>query len=438
MKKGLVILVFALIFRIILSFTGYHVDIYSNGGWGKWIHNNGYLGFYENNVWVYSWPTQPPLVNMVYSYSYNVYQRLAIMLNRFTGKATYILPPVQKLSLQKFTQDFSLFLNDTPLEVGYVFSIKLFSILSDICIASLIIYFFKKNKYKYLVASLFLFFPFSWYISSLWGQYDPVSFLLLFTSFLLLSKRKFIISSFLLSLSISIKPTGLIFVPVFLFYYFSYKPKLTTVLLSILLTLSFFFFTISLFTNDNLFQYLYHRLYPLIFKKSEARLTTVSFNFWWIMVGKTNTAANYKFIFIPANIWGYLVYIFTNIVVFFRFKKPTQKNIIISLYLIGVGSFLFLTNMLERYVYAGVVSMFFLLYYYPKLWKLLLITIVIFSLNLHYSWSFPESWISWEKILKNNLDLTTRLLAFLNVVIYSLSLRYLITMSYTDKKKLNQ
>lgn len=436
MKKTLSLLIFAFIFRVILSFTGYHVDIYSNGGWGKWIHVNGYQGFYENNVWVYSWPTQPPLVNMTYAYSYDVYLKLAALLTRFTNGVSYVLPESQKMSLQKFTQDFSLFLYDTPLELGYVFAIKLFSIVSDIAIAALIIYILKKNKYKYLIASLFLFFPFSWYISTLWGQYDPVSYLLLIGSFLLLPKKKFILSSFLLSLSISMKPTGLIFIPVFLLYYFSLKPKLSKVIFSAILVFSFFFYTVSIFTDDNLFHYIYHRLYPLIFKKSEARLTTVSFNFWWVLVGKTNTIDSYKFIFMPAKIWGYLVYIFTNIIIFFRFRKPTQKNLITSLYIIGAGSFLFLTNMLERYIYAGVVSMFYLLYYYPKMWKLLLATIIIFTLNLHYSWSFPQDWINWEHVLKNNLDIITRLIAILNVSVYILSLRYLLTMSYTEKKRL--
>ena len=43
----LVLLVFlvSLIFRLVLTPLGFHVDIYSNAGWGQWIYTHGPLGF---------------------------------------------------------------------------------------------------------------------------------------------------------------------------------------------------------------------------------------------------------------------------------------------------------------------------------------------------------------------------------------------------------
>src|SRR4051794_23632159 len=63
----------AFLLRILLLNYVYHVDILSNAGWGEWIYKNGPNGFYDNKIWFYSWPTQPPLVNFIYGWCFNLY-----------------------------------------------------------------------------------------------------------------------------------------------------------------------------------------------------------------------------------------------------------------------------------------------------------------------------------------------------------------------------
>ena len=58
---------FAVLFRIWLSDKSWHVDMWSNAGWGEWIYEHGPKNFYTNQFWTYSWPTQPPLVNSIYA-----------------------------------------------------------------------------------------------------------------------------------------------------------------------------------------------------------------------------------------------------------------------------------------------------------------------------------------------------------------------------------
>ena len=50
-----------LLLRLSLIPFGNNPDILTIAGWGKWIYENGPRGFYENTVWIYSWPTQAPL-----------------------------------------------------------------------------------------------------------------------------------------------------------------------------------------------------------------------------------------------------------------------------------------------------------------------------------------------------------------------------------------
>src|SRR5687767_10639486 len=54
-----------LVLRLLFSLYGNHPDILSLAGWGQWLFQHGTKGFYENNIWVYAWPTQAPLFNLI-------------------------------------------------------------------------------------------------------------------------------------------------------------------------------------------------------------------------------------------------------------------------------------------------------------------------------------------------------------------------------------
>ena len=81
-----VVVILALVIRIASTPMTFHGDILVQAGWGKWIFEHGIRGFYENNVWIYGWPNQPLLVNLIYSWGFNVYSTIytgIILLGNF-------------------------------------------------------------------------------------------------------------------------------------------------------------------------------------------------------------------------------------------------------------------------------------------------------------------------------------------------------------------
>jgi hypothetical protein len=267
----LLIFLFSFFFRLYLSTKTNHVDIYTNAAWGEWIGENGPKGFYENNIWVYSWPTQPPLVNLVYGASNDLYKFfLELLRDSANTIVKYHLAPGHMVWWFNFVIWF-----DNPLTteiwfpVGYLSTIKLFPILADLGIAFLIFYVAKISKSKNLLLwpSVYLFSPFSFYLSSLWGQYDQVSFLFLLASFLLLYKKQFLLSPLALSFSLGLKPTSLIFLPFYLFLYLKIKQKPLQFVLGILLALLLQYLTVKVFTDEKVIPYFTERLVPIVFYK---------------------------------------------------------------------------------------------------------------------------------------------------------------------------
>ena len=59
---------------------------------------------------------------------------------------------------------------------------------------------------------------------------------------------------------------------------------------------------------------------------------------------------------IPAKIWGYLAFLILNFFAFVWTNKKEYPRVFGAMFIIGTGSTLFLTNMMERYFFAGIVS----------------------------------------------------------------------------------
>lgn len=411
--------------RFFLSPLGFHVDIFSTAAWGEWIYKNNPKDFYEHNIWLYSWPTQPPLVNLVYDFSYWLYQQL---VNLFSQIAYFIainrLAPTKFLWFFDFVKWFgTIRLFETSFNFGYLIIIKLLPILADLLIA-IIIYLLAKSLTKtraILLSAIYLFSPFSFYLSSLWGQYDGVGFLFLILAFIsFLSKFSFL-SWGLLLLSVGLKPTALIFVPLFIWIFFKQikqKQKLPTQALNLLIGILVFLIPILIFANKDLLGFINDVLIPKIFYKAEFRLSTNSFNFWHIFIGNRAYGQDYSFIFIPARIWGYGIFLLINLLALKVLKKISLENIFVALFLISFGGWLFLTNMLERYAFAGIVTLLFVSIYKPFLLKYWIILSIIFWLNLYHGWWFPHWLEPLHQILIWQDGLITRLLSVINVIFF--------------------
>jgi Gpi18-like mannosyltransferase len=395
----------ALVFRLYLSDKGWHVDLWSNAAWGEWIYTNGPVNFYKNSVWIYSWPTQPPLINTIYALDKKAYIEL---LGRLAG-LNFQLGKIQVYWLSDFVHWFGYGkINlEIPFQTGYLVTIKLLPILADLVIAG-ILYFWSKKKIWWPI--IYLASPFSWYLSAGWGQYDGVGFCLALLGFLSVFSPFGIIGPALLTLAVLIKPTSLILLPFFLYVFLRKKGNVLGLLIPIII----FMVTTQPYTRDNVFKFARHDLTRIIFQKTEPRLTVNSFNFWRIWIGNGTYPDKYPalslFIFGIFNLAG---------IINFEIKQKNIQALWESLFTVSMGAFLFMTGMLERYAFAGIVTGLFMVTNRPKLIKYWLGMSLIFWMNLYYHWWWPEWMIPVRYILTWNSDVVTRLLSVIQIILFA-------------------
>lgn len=420
----------SLIFRLLLSNLGYHVDLISNAAWGQWIYENGTKGFYYNSNWIYAWPTQLPIINLLNEFNYWLYIQL---LELFRYASSYIVPhlaPGHMLWYFKFVIWFDQAkFPESPVSLGYLVTAKLLPIIADLLIAIVLYLLALKQQHSQNKALIwpiiYLFSPFSWYISALWGQVDQLSFFLFLISILALFYKKLFLSVLLIAISIGIKPTTAVFIPYYLFLIYKQKVNLLNLGSSLLIISAFFIYTTLLFSDKNLLVFIYQDLIPKIVFKSEFRVSTNSFNFWHIIIGNKALNDSSIFLLLPAKIWGYIVYVLLNVLAFKLYKPNKLSNIFSGLFIIGIGSWLFMTNMLERYYFIGIVSLLCLTIYQPKLIKYWLIASLFFWINLYHGWWFPEHFNFLRLFLISNNGVWGRVIAFMNVSIFIICLRIL-------------
>lgn len=366
MKKLIIVVVIclALGFRFLLTPATFHQDLLSQASWGEYIFFASSKTFYSHNIWTFSWPNHPPLTSLYYGYCYKLYRQISLKLHQ-----SVVLISKKGLNFNKYYQFVNgfdeLVSPEKPFPLGFFLSLKIFPIFFDVSIGLLIFYIAKinyKNSIKYLL--IYLVSPFSWYISSLWGQSDQISSFLTIVSFILLSSKP-IISILLFYLGISIKPTSIFLLPLFLFILFKNKIDFKKILIggSICLLINFFIF--KSFTETNLYDFIVNTLLPRLFDRPP-RLTTNAYNFWHIFALDKGLSDQTKFLFVPASIWSWLFFIIINFLSFKIIKIKKIKSVIAAIFTVSFGSWLFLTNMLDRYSFLGILSALILSIYYQK------------------------------------------------------------------------
>jgi Gpi18-like mannosyltransferase len=417
--SGLILL--GLVLRLILSPVFYHFDILSQAYWGEWIYNNGTKNFYYNSTWVYSWPTQPPLVNLVYAASFWLYIN---SLEWFLFASHYIVPHLAPGHMLWYF-DFVKWYTDAQypesyLKLGFFLSIKFIAIVADLMIAVVVYLMLKKDNptRAFLLSALYLFSPFSFYISALWGQYDQISFLFLLLAVWSLIKKNVFLAPFLLMVSVSMKPTSLIFIPLFLWLYFAARKHLLEYIAGIVLALGGLYLTVSVFTNDNVVHFVNYDLKNKVFFKAGFRVSTNSFNFWHIFIGNNPREHFTPYLGVPAYIWGWFFFGLVNLLALWIVRVRNMQTILTAFAVVGLCSWLFMVNMLERYVFAGIVFSMMCLIYYPKFLKAWIVMSLIFWVNLYHGWWVPRLWEWLHQAIIWNDNTVTRILSAINVVIF--------------------
>ena len=416
------IILVAFIFRLWLIPYAWHVDIFSNAGWGEWIYNNSPLNFYKNNIWTYSWPTQPPLMSLIYGWCKAISIELLGRIAWVDYQLNKLLPGDKVPWLTDFVEwlAFGRLNIYIPFQINFLVTIKLVPVLADILIGYLL---YKITKRK-LAAVLYLFLPFSWYISAMWGQYDSVGLLFVLLSALSLrSKKLAILGPVLLAVSIFIKPTSLIFLPLAL-WIFIFKTNTTKLqkVIGLLLPLGLFYLTTKPFTHDNVFTFATHDLKRIIFEKSEGRVAVSAWNFWWFISGGRPLNEMTKYLFIPAKHWSLAMLILINVLglkFLNKFKNFSEKNAKNAYWyvwaIIGFGSVFMSVSMLERYFLAGISLLLIPASHSKKKLIIWLTMASVFFLNLYGTWKVPGT-IVLPLLSENNL--IPRLLIVISGICY--------------------
>ncbi|QQG43526.1 MAG: hypothetical protein HYW45_00715 [Candidatus Daviesbacteria bacterium] len=415
------IILLAFFVKVFLSNLVFHVDILSQAAWGQWIFDHGPLGFYNFEIWIYSWPNYPPLGSLFFGFDRWLYWQILEFFRFLTFNVVPHTAPGHMVWWFDFIKWFDIQKYDvTILKTGFLMTIKLPLILADLALAVVSYYLAKSQHIKYplIWPLLFLLSPFSFYLSSFWGQSDNLDFLLVLVSFLLLYQRKIFFSIILLSLALHFKPTAVVFLPFFLWLLIKQKTQLWQLGLGIIASLVMTYLIIVPFTNLDVVTFTKTYLFPKVVHRAEFRLSTNSFNFWHILIGNKAFGQDYIFLFLPAKLWGYGIFALINLFAFKLLNKVTLENIFKAMFLVSFSGWLFLTNMLERYEYAAIASLFFLTIYRPRFIKYFLILSLIFWVNLYHGWWFPQWLEPLRQVLIWQEGLIARLLSVINVVLF--------------------
>src|SRR3990172_7298581 len=205
--------VLGLLLRFSLLFIDYSWDINNHIVWAKDLWQRGFSGFYEtqsSEVFATIYPNYPPLSLFIFYFVYplqTIVEKIAWQIN--------ITFPLFPSKLIFFIQS-RAFLAAT---------FKLPAVFADLGIAWLCYLFAKKlfplkSRVKNLTSIFILFNPAFFTNSTMWGQIDSIPiFFVLISIYLLIFTRKSLFSGFFFVLAILVKPTALVFLPLYLIFF---------------------------------------------------------------------------------------------------------------------------------------------------------------------------------------------------------------------------
>ena len=338
-KKILLVLIFAYVLRIALSFFGtLHLDQGTFVGWSNTLIRDGFKNFYN------SWSDYLP-------------------------GYLYFLWGLGKINL----------LDIYPQQILYKIPANLADIWTGFLIYKILLK-SKGEKWGIIGAVIYLFNPAIFANSSLWGQVDSLTSLASVLAIFFFSKF-YILSSIFLSLGTIIKPQTAFILPVILFMMFKEKWKIQKILLYLTIGLSVFIgLFVPFWNHGTLVSFIYERLG---LSANQYPFTSVNaFNFWGLVGQWKQDNIYFQF-------GGYILVLISVIFLFFKLRKIKNPEYYLLSFVFG-ASFIFFTRMHERHLLPMFAPLAIVAIQNP----ILLIPYVGFSLtyiaNLYYSYI----WIS--------------------------------------------
>ncbi len=412
MKKYLplaLLLTLGFLLRVVFAHLNQSGDLFVFLEWGRkfWEYGGKNYYFGSENVWKYAPPNYPPLSMLLFGGLDWLFQHKYVLAH--LHNLIRIPPAAFIVYFYKY---------------GDIFLIKLPSILADLGIG-LIIYRLVGNlgggKKKALIgAGLYLLNPISIFISSIWGQTDSLVAFFGLLAFVFLYYKKAHLSIPLLFVSLYLKPSWATLIPFYLFALYIYRPKLKQILMGGVISLVIFLLATVPFADRNPFAYATHLTTERLWygAKGTGRASVSAFNFHSLFFKIDRDYRNVRLAGIKSDTWGLIFYLALNFLAFKYFSKNKKLfGLISSIFIISTGSFLFLTNMLERYFYPALPSMVVMMVISPRVTLEIAISNLLLFANLIWSF-YRRRFDEIDHPFTNNNFLLIRLLSLLNLLIF--------------------
>ena len=405
-----IILITAFLFRLILSFLTWHGDLNNHMDWGIRFWQYGAKGFYESNVWSFTWPNQPPGtiylfagVRKVYEGIFTLFSYLHFSLHVFPGRALLYMQTNLYPALLKFPSILS------DLGIGYLVYLILLGVIKN-----------KKEAKKVakLGMIIWLFNPVIWYNSSVWGQTDAIVSFFAILAFYFLLKRRIFPAILVFAISIYIKASLAIFGPIFLFFLLLQRYPFKKIVESLVFAILVIIFITLPFSHGNPIVWLINIYQNKVLAEQLHAITANAFNLWAGIAGISIRPDSTILGPLTYQVWGIILFVVFNIPVFYViYKKQTTEALFWCLSVIAFASFMLLTNMHERYLYPFFPVFTIVALYNKKLLPLYWIISIISLLNLYNFWWVPKINVVVE-FLSFGDRLVPRILGFISFGIF--------------------
>jgi len=410
MKK---IIAAALILRLILSFWGEHSDIVNFYWWAMDIYNNGFNGFYDRTIANAMRATYPPISNYILW--------LVALMHGFFWKIFWFL----NIKISIFPSNLMYWWES---KYGWYFLNKLPIVLADtgvVWVIYKIVEILKNKKSALIASSLFAFLPTFWYGSAIWGQTESLFMLPVLLAFYFLINKKNYTSIFFYVVSVFIKPTVFVIFPIYILWWLK-KRRIKEIVISVAASSAFAY----------LLYYPFHPTNTILWAANFYRtglggelnyIQANSFNFWSLIFGFENIQDKMKFLSIPLDLWGYILYLIsiTPITIkLLRYKNIDSKAWLLVTVLVAFAAYMFLPRMHERYLYPAILFLIPVVVLFKELKTFFWSVTTIYLINLYHFWWYPEI-PTLVNILSNSIVERTIIMinVFLFFYLYSFTLR---------------
>lgn len=379
--KILVIVSFAIIIRLFFSsFPPFKTDMDSFIAWGEQMYALGPAKFYNSGIWTDYAP----------GYMYFMWTVAAIKNIFFSHTSREMYELLHKSVPMIFDVLTGLMIYKT-----IRLTIRSRSSANN----------FQTYYLPEIISAIYLFSPFTFFTSAVWGQVDSVFAFFLLLSFYYLIKNRIPLSCIVFVVASVIKPQSVVFAPLYLLVFIHKIDIKLFAKSAIVSVLTFYILTIPFFGLSAL-QGVWNVLNGSIEVYPYSSINT--FNYWGIF-GFWNTDTLPYFMGLNQRAFGYLIWILTliyGLVLGIKYLKikgsiSAQNASLLASFFI-LSAVMFMTRMHERYLFPLFVYFFvgvgLYTYYYIEsktkdqksvimlwlMWAIFLSTIMLHTINLYY------------------------------------------------------